>query len=619
VRAGFVGVDIFFVISGYLISSILYAEFGAAQASGGGVIRDFYSRRVRRIFPSLIVALVACYVLGYFLLLPGQLAKLSLQMVASAGFCLNILLSRETGYFNGDSKSNPLLHLWSLGVEEQFYLLWPIVIWAAIRCRARILPVAVFLAACSYFWNGLKLESGAAAAFFLPQTRLWEILIGAIAAAILPPNPQAPVRGSASACVPNGAPSGRLNPLIGACVANGLSLLGIALIGTGLSIMTSDMNLPNKWTLLPTLGAACIVCSGESAWMNRWILSNRVMVWIGLISYPLYLWHWPLLAYSRIAFDESDSVVLKSGAMLISGILAWLTYALVKRPIRRGRKPAQITSSLVGAMAVIVCLGFYSKGRGGFPARFPPLMQQISDWQYNPVFPGRKGTYFLTTGQQDERDFKVDPDEIVPGKPTLYLWGDSHAAALYAGLSDVYGNRYNIVERTVAVTPPFLGNRFNSGNGRRISKYVFDSIRRVRPEYVVLEADWERYEWEHVEETIVALRAAGVHHVVLVGPVPHWIGSLPQQLFNYIRKHRTDPVPTRMNQGLSPEAFRIDKLMAAMGRRLGVEYISPCAILGNQEGFLVRTGDTADSLIVYDSSHLTVSGSKYLVSRFPYF
>ncbi len=609
---GFVGVDVFFVISGFLISSILFNEFGAADAKAGALIADFYSRRVRRIFPSLIVVLVASCALGYLLLLPSELVSLSANMLAGAGFCLNLLLARDTGYFGADSASNPLLHLWSLGVEEQFYLVWPLVVLVAARCRAKVLPVVVFLAACSFFWCQQRLESEANAAFFLPQMRLWELLIGAIAAALLPLVPQA----AADTGRPEGGSPGGAPPHSAVVAANGLCALGMALIAAGLLVTRSTMDLPSGWTLLPTVGTACAVCSDDSAWINRRILSHPAMVWIGAISYPLYLWHWPLLVFSRVALENPGSLVLRCGVVLLAVVLAWLTYALVERPARRALRPARVASALAAAMGAVACLAVYAQRMDGFPARFPPLMQQISAWHYDPTGPYRQGTYFLM-GMQDERDFKVSPDDAVPGKPTLYLWGDSHAAALYPGMSAVYGGAYNIVERTAAVTPPFLGSRFNPGNARRVSEFVLDSIRRTQPECVVLEADWQRYEWGDVEETIGALRAAGVRHVVVVGPMPHWIGSLQQQLFNFVRRHRNSPVPFRLSHGVAPEALRIDALMADMCRRLGVDYVSPCSILRDQEGFLVRTGDTPDTLIVYDSAHLTASGSRFLVSHFP--
>jgi peptidoglycan/LPS O-acetylase OafA/YrhL len=552
-RGGLVGVDVFFVISGFLISSILYADFRAPASKLGSVIANFYARRVRRIFPALVVVLVSTYLLGLVLLIPREFEKLSLDMVASAGFCMNFLLSSREGYFDPSSNANPLLHLWSLSVEEQFYLFWPLVIWLAIRCRVRIMPVAIFLAALSYFWNAQRYAGTEIASFYLPQMRLWELMIGALAAAVFPLIP-----GNLAA-----TSEAEIDNAHGAAWNNLASLLGLALIGAGIAFARDDFNLPDGHTLLPTAGAALVVCSAGSAWSNRVILSNRALVLIGVISYPLYLWHWPLLSFAQIASDGPLSPLARVTIVCASVVLAWLTYVLVERPVRNGRRARKMVKPLVVAMAAVAGCAYITERARGFPSRFPRLINEISTFNYDPTTAIRQGTYFLM-GDQDETNFKRDPNEIQKGKPTLYLWGDSHAAALYPGLSRVYGAKFNIVQRTTAKTPPFMAQYFNPGDARQINEYVFDSIVRDRPDYVFLDANWQGYEWRDVETTIVALKAAGIQHIVVVGPVPQWFGSLPQQLFNYVRRHRADPVPISMTQGADPEPTRLDGLMASI-------------------------------------------------------
>jgi peptidoglycan/LPS O-acetylase OafA/YrhL len=613
-HGGLVGVDIFFVISGFLISSILYADFRAPASSLGGVISNFYARRVRRIFPSLIIVLVACFVAGFLILTPGELERLSLDIAASTGFCLNFLLARRSGYFDASSVANPVLHLWSLAIEEQFYLAWPLVIWIATRCRMRILPVAVFLAAFSFFWNGQRNAGDAAAAFYLPQMRLWELLIGAVAAALHPLIPQTTPDGELK---PGGrVPAESDGRRISGILDEILSVIGVVLIGAGLVTIRGDLELPDNWTLLPTFGAAFVVCSGSSAWFNRRVLSNRVMVWIGLISYPLYLWHWPLLSLAQTASEHPISQLLRAAVLAASVILAWLTYKYAETPVRRNKRSRGVIAALAGTMAAIAGFGYISLRAAGYPSRFPRLLNEIFTFNYDPAGAVRQGTYFLM-GDRDESYFPKDPNEIRKGRPTIYLWGDSHAAALYPGLNAVFGKDHNIVQRTAAKTPPFMPAYFNPGNAQHINRFVLESIQRDKPDAVVLEANWPGYEWQRVEETIFALKEARIRRIVLVGPVPQWIGGLPQQLLNYARWHRSEPVPVRMSAGLDPEPVHLDSLMQALSERLGVEYVSPCKIMGNQDGFLVRTGDTPDSLTTLDQSHLTVSGSVFLVSHFP--
>jgi hypothetical protein len=378
------------------------------------------------------------------------------------------------------------------------------------------------------------------------------------------------------------------------------------------------MDIPNSLTLLPTLGAALIIAAGETAWINHTILSQRSLVWLGLISYPLYLWHWPLLSFSRILLGNADSLAVVFGTMAVSTVLAWITYKFIETPFRKGARGSLKVMILLAAMLLVGSGGYYSYRRNGFPSRFPSLIRELMDFSYAPPKQWERDGAFLTNRLDDEKDFRADTAEIDRHKPTIYLWGDSHANALYPGYKTCFGPEYNVIERAAASTPPLLGVEFPTRpNGRRINQYIFDSIVKDKPDVVVLAADWSAYDWEKIEITITQLKKAGIGHIVLVGPTPEWIGSLPEQLFNYSRRHHFAKIPKRMSTGLKEAPVRTDKAMAAFARRVGVEYISPCQILGNEDGFLTRVGDTADTLLVFDSEHLTVAGSEYLVSHFP--
>jgi hypothetical protein len=389
------------------------------------------------------------------------------------------------------------------------------------------------------------------------------------------------------------------------------------LIGLGLGFITDKMELPNQWTLLPTIGAACVVCSDESAWINRRILSLRGLVWIGLISYPLYLWHWPLLSYSQIALDNPDSAALKAAAIVASVALAWLTCQFVENPLRHGAHGRRKVAWLVGAMIPVAAAGYLTYRQNGFSSRFPPLIQELSNFSYDASAWKRQG-YYLAYGE-DESDFRRDTSPAARAKPTLYLWGDSHAAALYPGLEESFGAQYDIVQRTAGNLAPFINDAASSSTHARINWFVFEAIKREKPACVVLAGNWPQYQWKTIGGTIAALHAAGIQHVVLVGPVPHWKISLPQQLCNYARRHQHEPVPLRLKTGLMPEPPEIDADMAVLSGQWGVEYISPCHILGNADGFLVRTGESANSLVAFDYGHLTAAGSRYLVAHFPPF
>jgi peptidoglycan/LPS O-acetylase OafA/YrhL len=613
---GFIGVDIFFVISGFLISSILYSAFTAPSKRGVSIIATFYGRRIRRIFPSLIVVLSACYVFGFLTLVPGAFKILSLHVSASAAFCLNFILSASTGYFDSVSANMPLLHIWSLGVEEQFYLIWPVIIWIAVQLRINLLRTAVFVAACSFFLNEYKIGSSIEGAFFLPQMRFWELSIGSITAALFP-SVQAILaqKEGVGAKVPS-VDTGKTETVGATALANLLGFAGISLISLGLFVITTASDVPDKKSLLPTLGAALIIFAGRSAWINRKFLSLGPLVGVGLISYPLYLWHWPLLSFTSIFFADAWSSTGKLIAIAVSALLAYLTYELIERPIRNGRKNALKTSSLLTAMILVGVVGYATYRNNGFPNRFPPIIRELTNYSYEYGKYWREGTYFLDT-DQNESSFKNDLDEIKPDRPTIYLWGDSHAAALYPGLKASFGAEYNIVQRTAVGAAPLLGKDIDyRPNAKRINQFVFDSIKRDMPDTVVLAANWSAYNWRGVEVTIRALRGAQIHRIVVVGPVPQWVGSLPQQLFYDFERHHSKILPIRMTTGINKDTLLVDALMGPFCQQLGAMYISPCTILRNENGFLVRLGDTADSLVCFDYGHLTKAGSEYLVSRF---
>jgi len=614
IAGGFVGVDVFFVISGFLISTILYREFGSRDKNGGRVIAGFYSRRIKRIFPSLAVVLAACYVLGFKALFPEPFKALCQSIVASVGFCLNLVASRDTGYFAGDAASKPLLHIWSLGVEEQFYLVWPLVIWVTAKARIRLLPVVVFLAGCSFFMNYYRMGASAAESFYLPQMRFWELSIGSIAAiaypiagALLAPGPE----------VPSNPPGDRSR--WARWLPHAIPVVGICLIGAGALFVKREFNIPDAWMLLPTLGAALIICSGEIAWFNSRILAHPIAVWIGLISYPLYLWHWPLLTFSRLVLQNGDTTVFEVGAILIATVLAWCTYAFVEMPIRRGSKGfLKVLMPSIAMFAVgMVALGTYRAN--GMPSRFPKIVQDLDhfEFKYDHDGPWRTGSYCLSSDSTG-RDFKVDANEISPGKPTIFLWGDSHAAQLYPGYKKYFSSRYSIVQRTTINAGPFLGMvRAYQPQMKGMNDFVFETVKRVRPEVVVLAADWYQYDWPRIEETIHALKEIGIAHITVIGPVPHWKGSLPQQMLLYLKRHPWEPLPSRMREGAVESTGQIDVRLGVLCGRLKVEYLSPYRLLADKDGFITRLGAGADQIMAWDYSHLTVAGSEYLVAQFP--
>ncbi len=433
VGGGFIGVDVFFVISGFLISSILFANFEQQSFTYAG----FYSRRIRRIFPALVVVLAACFVAGWFLLLPNEYAQLGRYMAAGSGFVSNLLSWHEAGYFDNASNTKPLLHLWSLGVEEQFYILWPLLIGICWRYRFNFLAVTLLVAAASFGINIYTAAHYPDADFYSPLSRFWELMLGGVLAYMALHKP-------------------RYMP--GHKQGNWLSLLGLMGIAVGLRLIRSDATFPGWWALLPAVGTLLLMAAPPTAWINRYLLSNRLMVGIGLISYPLYLWHLPLLAMARIMSLQTPPIWVRAALLLASFALATATYFWVEKPLRF-RLPARISvPTLMMATSLTLIAGLVCTLGAGIPGRFSPELQPYLAYSYSFNKYARVGKCWL--GKTDPADgfaaACVEP--AAAGKHLVLLWGDSHAAhSCYPGLKTVDGDRHRLAEFARSDCAPIMG------------------------------------------------------------------------------------------------------------------------------------------------------------------
>lgn len=286
-RGGFVGVDIFFVISGYLITSIIFKGLSENKFS----LLDFYSRRIKRIFPSLITVLIFCLVAGWFILLGSEYESLGKHVAAGATYISNFILYKESGYFDIDSQLKPLLHLWSLSIEEQFYLVFPLILIVAARVRFNFLIVISLLFLMSFGLNIFQVNTSPSKAFFFPHTRFWELLFGS-AVAYVNFYGRSNFDLAMNHLCSNKSPKFTPNLL----AWTGFLLIFVAWIGFNYE----TISYPSGWALAPAIGAVLLILAGEKAWLNEKFFSSKAMVGIGLISYPLYLWHWPLLSFTHI-------------------------------------------------------------------------------------------------------------------------------------------------------------------------------------------------------------------------------------------------------------------------------------------------------------------------------
>jgi len=575
---GFIGVDIFFVISGFLITGIIARELDAQHFSLVG----FYNRRIRRIFPALIVVLCAVLVLGWLWMLPAPYAALSRDVAASAAFSANIALLLQSGYFDIESARKPLLHLWSLGIEEQFYLFWPLILMLAARLRWSLLAVAAAIALASFVLNVALIGSDPVATFYLPFTRAWELLAGAVLACAWDRFDQSEA------------------------ASNRRAVAGVVTIAVAAAVLNVHRAFPGWWALLPVAGGALLL-STPASWINRVCLGWPPLVWIGLISYPLYLWHWPLLVMFAIIKFEPLTLVDTELILLLSVLLAWGTYWFIEKPFRFGRPVPFKAASLAGAMAVVAIAGVVVVAGRGFDFRLPPEIRAMADVPEQTA-QWRIHQCLLDLGHETSfADECVDRDR----RPLLLLWGDSTAGALMPGLRKAQANRdFGIAQLTASSCIPALNVDIPATPGCRANNdRVLALARQLKPEIVLLHGTWEKY-LDHVGETVVALKGETSARIVVLGAVPSWRRGLPNEVLRHFMLFHS-LIPARSTGAVPNLSF--DETMRRKLEPLGAEFISADAALCNADGCLARVGDKAGDIVVSDRVHLTETGSEFLI------
>jgi peptidoglycan/LPS O-acetylase OafA/YrhL len=427
---GFVGVDIFFVISGFLISSIIFKGLQRESFTFSG----FYANRIKRIFPALLLVLIVSFVFGWFFLLPGEYAQLGKHILGGAGYVENIVLRREAGYFDTKSFLKPLMHLWSLGIEEQFYLTYPFLLWLVWRLRCNLLAIIVPLVLISFSLNIWQVRSDAVAGFFLPQTRFWELWVGGALAYgdVFKQNVRIRSTGTWARLASRFSARELAYPR-SAIVNNVLSTLGMVMVGIAL-LLVHEHEFPGWWALIPVCGTCLLIQAGPAAWINRRILSNYSAVFVGLISYPLYLWHWPILSFPRIIRGDELSGGAKIAAVILSLMLAWATWRVVECPIRFGRKTWLKTAALTLLSVMVGCVGYITYRQDGFAGRFKTLPDDFG-WAH-------PETWSTPDCRKTVGYDKIEYcRSLGVGPPDVVLIGDSHAASLYRGLAPAYQQR----------------------------------------------------------------------------------------------------------------------------------------------------------------------------------
>lgn len=610
---GFVGVDVFFVISGYLITGLILKETG----EGRFFLRQFYERRIRRIFPALFAMLAAATVVAALLFFPVSFAHFGKSLLATAFFASNFEFWHEAGYFDVGADQKPLLHLWSIAVEEQFYLFVPallLLLGRGSRARLRFAVGGIFAAslACS-IWSS---RHAPVAGYYLLPSRMWELMLGASLAAD-------------ALAIPAIL---KVNETAGA--------FGLGLIGYAVFNFSHTTPFPGAAALIPCVGTALIIAAGERATCNRW-LTARPLVFVGLISYSLYLWHWPVYVFARAILFRAPTPLETTLLIALSFVLAVLSWRFVEQPFRKRTFPgshpvafwnAGIAVAATGACAAVVLVG------NGLPQRFSPeirsILAEASDHE-----PRINECFGLTA--DDVRNGRLCAIGDKARQASFLLWGDSHADALIPAVQNVakQQGRGGLFAGTDSC-PPLLGvKRADTLKCAAFNDAVAKIATSASIKEVILEARWAKnaegssfgqepagrvrlYDgvsqgrteretrdvfYRGLQRTVATLTQAG-KRVVLVASVPEVGFPVPVYL---ARAKMADP---RAKLTTSVAVYRERQqfvlwAFAKMHERYGAQIVYPERVLCPHEACLVALNGRP---LYRDAHHLSVFGAEQL-------
>jgi peptidoglycan/LPS O-acetylase OafA/YrhL len=593
-RGGFVGVDVFFVISGFLIGSIILADLDATRFS----ILSFYERRIRRIFPALAVLLLGTSVLAYMFFLPSEFVDYGKSLLAATFSFSNVLFLHQAGYFNTPAATKPLLHTWSLAVEEQFYVFLPLFLIGVRRYFPRKQRLLILIVALlSFAVSAVGAFRAHDATFYLVHTRAWELLLGTMLVLDIFPS---------------------ISTMF---LRNLASVLGVSLILIAGLQFTPATPFPGAAALLPCAGAGLVIAAGKSGTsIVGKALSLRPMVFIGMISYSLYLWHWPLIVFQKtdgLLIRGVSPSVTKLVLILASFVLATLSWRFVELPFRNLRQLSRplIFRIATAAAAILLVAGTVIVGTRGFPSRYPAAAVNVAsfldntdaktDAQY------RVGTCFLTS-KDAFKDFNpsicLQQDDH---KRNVLLLGDSHAAQLWYGLSTTFQD-VNLLQATASGCKPTLDqSRSVESKCRRLMEYIFtDYLPRHNVDALIIAARWDGGDLGPLQETLAWSHQRGIK-VVLFGPIVQYDSALPRLLALSIKSN--DPLIPSQHRVAYYE--RLDGDMARLAdTATSVRYVSYFKLLCPQQNSCLEYADTGVPL-QSDYGHLTARGSLLVATK----
>jgi peptidoglycan/LPS O-acetylase OafA/YrhL len=586
---GFVGVDIFFVISGYLISAIILKDISAGKFS----IAGFYERRVRRIFPALIAMLLGASLLAYLFFLPAELMGFAKSLLAALFSVSNIYFWRHSGYFSAPVETMPLVHTWSLAVEEQFYVFLPVFLALAHRFFPRKIRLSVILiAALSFAVSAVGAFRNPTATFYLAHTRAWELMLGVLISLEAFPAISRP----------------RLRNLVAAA--------GLGLICLAVFAYSPATPFPGIAALAPCVGTAMVIAAGRTGTsvVGR-ILSLRPMAFVGLISYSLYLWHWPIIVFQGMESSPVSGVSVRMAKLItivVSIAIATLSWKFVESPFRAGRlriPRVALFKVAAAAAAAVAAVGITAILCKGFPSRYPSNAIQVASYlDYDSAKYFRDGSCFISSGYK-YGDYNISEclrDD--PLKKNYLLLGDSHAAHLWYGLSTSLRG-VNVLQATASGCKPTLDQPLlAAATCKQMMSYIYkEYLPNHHVDRLLIAARWQQEDLLPLSRSLDWMKEHGIS-VAIFGPMVQYDMALPRLLaFSMRRNDRTIPDEHRVNQN------GLDDSLSQLAQTKDVEYFSfyrsLCGPLSCQEFALNGVP------LQFDYGHLTKEGSVLVAQK----
>ena len=581
-NGGFAGVDVFFVISGFLIARHIHDEMEAGRFR----ILDFYNRRIRRILPVLVAVLLFCCICATLTEILPELENTRRGVIGSIFFISNIIFYRMSGYFDSASQSNPLLHTWSLSIEEQFYIFIPILFYVTKKyCRNRLNTALLFLLFLSFSLSCFEVYHDKPAAFYLVHNRAWELLLGAVV----------------TLC-------GLPRVLRSQAAAETCGAVGIVLILGSVFILNKKSAFPGPGALAPCLGAALVLCSGvfyRTAVSSA--LSVRPLRFVGLISYSLYLWHWPIWVFFSSFYMPS---LWTTGALLIVtcgvSVLSWrfIEQPFLAKPLRLSA-PATIGVA-GGFMMSITLLACLSIPLNAHIWHYTTAESHIMAYSLYKPTSMRIGTCFLDRKEDMKFFLSSHCLDVQTGRKNYLVLGDSHAADRWYGLHKVNPD-INFLQATAPSCEPLMGN--GKGICGEMLRYIFkDFMPSHTLDGVILSANWLDHNFGNAIATAQYLKKYATR-VIILGPSPEYDQPLPLLLTRAMVKNNMKLVS---GHELKNRLTR-DTRLAILTRKAGIEYVSVYSILCPHETCLTTVANTVP--LLFDTDHFTAVGSVFLASK----